>query len=127
MPVTITRAHRDALYEELPTELTGLEDVYLALSNGDGELARDLWRRFDAELRLLDQLGWAPVEPIEEFAIDLPRDVLIRAVGRLQERAEQALDAHVNAPREDLQIAQHAVHVLAACRGAIAQLTGERS
>jgi hypothetical protein len=39
-------------------------DIYLALSNRDGELAQRLWRRYEPELRLLDQLGWSPVEPV---------------------------------------------------------------
>jgi hypothetical protein len=125
MPITITRAHRDSLHEELLaelTELTGVGDIYLALSNSDGALAQRLWRRYDAELRLLDQLGWSPVEPVERFAIDLPHEVFVRALGGLQERAEQVLGTHIAEPKDGVEVAQRAVHVLAACRGALTQL-----
>jgi hypothetical protein len=131
MPITITRAHRDALYEELLTDLTGVGDIYLALSNRDSELAQRLWRRYEPELRLLDQLGWSPVEPIERFAIDLPREVLVRALAGLQERAEQIVGMHIAEPKDGVEVAQRAVHALAACRSAVAQLAiehaGERS
>jgi len=80
MIVTITRAQRDALYEEMLSDLTGVGDIYLALNNRDDEAARRLWQRFEAELRLLDQLGWSPVEPLDRFEIDLPQEVLVRAL-----------------------------------------------
>jgi len=127
MPITITRAHRDALYEELLTDLTRVGDIYLALENGDGQLAQRLWRRYDAELRLLDQLGWSPVEPVERFAIDLPQELLVRALGGLRERAEQVVETHITEPKEGVEVAQRAVNMLAACRGTLAQLEGERS
>jgi hypothetical protein len=48
-PVTITRGQRDALYEEMLSDLTRAGDIYVALGKGDGEEARRLWRRFEAE------------------------------------------------------------------------------
>jgi hypothetical protein len=86
-PVTITRGQRDALYEEMLSDVTRAGDIYVALGKGDGEEARRLWRRFEAELRLLDEIGWSPVEPLERFAIQIPQDLLVRALGHLQERA----------------------------------------
>jgi hypothetical protein len=131
MTVTITRAQRDALYEEMLTDLTAVGDIYLALNNGDGARARRLWRRFEPELRLLEQLGWNPVEPLERFTIDLPHEVLVRALGVLQDRAEHAVGEHLDEPAESLQIAQRALQALGACRGALSQLAdaqaGERS
>lgn len=125
MTVTITRAQRDALYEEMLGDLTGVGDVYLALNNGETEEARHLWRRFEPELRLLDAIGWAPVEPRERFAIDLPQDTLVRALGRLQERAEQTIGAHLAEPKDGVEVAQRAVQVLGACHGALCQLADQ--
>jgi hypothetical protein len=127
MTVTITRAQRDALYEEMLTDPTAVGDIHLELDNGDGEEARRLWRRFEAELRLLDELGWAAVEPCEQFAIDLPPALLVRALAHLQERSEHAVGEHLNAPDDSLEIAQQAVQVLAACRGAFEQLADQRA
>jgi hypothetical protein len=130
MTVTITRAQRDALYQEMLTDLTAVGDIYLALNNGDGTQARRLWQRFDPELRLLDQLGWNPVESFDRFEIVLPDEVLVRALGDLQERAEHAVGEHLDEPNESLQIAQRALQALGACRGALSQLAtkaGERS
>jgi hypothetical protein len=82
---------------------------------------------FRAELRLLDQLGWSPVEPVERFAIDLPQEVLVRALGGLQERAEQIVGTHIAEPKDGVEVAQRAVHALAACRGALTQLAVEQA
>lgn len=127
MTVTITRAQRDALYQEMLTDLTAVGDIYLALNNGDGTQARRLWQRFDPELRLLDQLGWNPVESFDRFEIVLPDEVLVRALGDLQDRAERAVGEHLDEPNESLQIAQRALQVLGACRGALSELAAKRA
>jgi hypothetical protein len=127
MTVTITRAQRDALYEEMLTDLTAVGDIHLELDKGNGEDARQLWRRFEAELRLLDQLGWNPVEPREQFAIDLPPELLVRALGHLEERAEQTVGEHLAQPNNSLEITRQAVQVLGACRGAFEQLADQRA
>jgi hypothetical protein len=60
MTVTVTRATSDALHEEMLGDVTAVGAVYLALSKGEGEGARRLWR-FEPELRLLDEIDWSPV------------------------------------------------------------------
>lgn len=127
MPVTISRAHRDALYAEVVDVLAAIDDIQLELENGEGEEARRLWRRFDAVLRLLDQLGWDPVQPRDQVAIDLPPELLVRALGQLEERAEHGVREHLARPNDSLEIAQQAIHVIAACRGAIEQLADQRA
>jgi hypothetical protein len=72
-------------------------------------------------------LAWAAVEPREQFAIDLPPALLVRALAHLQERSEHAVGEHLNAPDDSLEIAQRAVQVLAACRGAFEQLADQRA
>jgi hypothetical protein len=98
MTVTISRAQRDALYEEAVDDLSAVGDIEVALDSGKGEEARYLWRRFDADLRLLDQIGWARTDPREEFTIDLPPELLVRVLGRMEDRAEHAISEHLAHP-----------------------------
>jgi hypothetical protein len=119
MAITITRAQRDALYEEVLTDLTGVGDIYHVLNGGHPDGARRMWRRFDAEFRLLDEIGWERDDGRERFVIDLPADVLVMVLGDLQQRAEETLGEHVILPREGTDLAQRALDVLGACRGAL--------
>lgn len=126
MSVTITRAQRDALYEEVLCDLTGVGDIYLCLDKGDAEQARRLWERFEGQLRLLDEIGWGAVEPRERFSIELPDEILVRALGWLQERAEQAVGSHISEPKDGVEVAQRGLRVLGACRDVLGQLASQR-
>jgi hypothetical protein len=53
--------------------------------------------------------------------------VLVRALAGLQERAEQIVGTHIAEPKDGVEIAQRAVHVLAACCGALTQLADEQA
>jgi hypothetical protein len=85
MPLTIGRAARHALYKALLTDLTGSGDVYVNLTNGDIPSALRLRRRFAADMRLLDDLGWYKmVEPeVERFTLTMPPATLRVLVERL--------------------------------------------
>jgi hypothetical protein len=121
MTVTITRAQRDALYQEMLTDLTAVGDIYITLNADDGDAARRLWRRFEPELRLLDQIGWDAADPREQVAVDLPPELLVRALTHLQERAEHVVGERIAEHDESPAIAQRALEVLAACRSALSQ------
>lgn len=125
MTITITRAQRDALHEEVMTDLTAVGDVYHLLSQGDSDAARSMWRHFDAEFRLLDEIGWEREDGRERFVIDLPADALVTVLGALHRRAEEDLREHITQPREGTDLAQRALEVLGACRGALDELTGQ--
>jgi putative protein kinase ArgK-like GTPase of G3E family len=122
MTVTITRAQREALYQEMLTDLSGVGDIYITLNAGNGDGARRLWQRFDAELRLLDQLGWDAADPREQVAVDLRPGSLVRVLAHMQERAEHTVSEELADRDENRAIAQRAVEVLAACRSVLAQL-----
>jgi hypothetical protein len=57
--------------------------------------------------------------------------MLVRALAGLQQRAEQIVGTPIAEPKDGFEVAQRAVHVLAAFRGALTQLAveqaGERS
>lgn len=58
MSMTISRWYRDTLYGGLLDDLTALDDILTHLRNDEPIDARRLRNRCDAELRLLDDLGW---------------------------------------------------------------------
>jgi hypothetical protein len=74
MPVTIGCAARHALYNAVLTDLTGCGDIYINLTNGKIPDALRLRRRFAADMRLLDDLGWHKmIEPeVKRFTLTIP-------------------------------------------------------
>jgi hypothetical protein len=96
MAVTISPEQREALYDRILDRLSGIGDVWVAVSTDDFDTADRLGREYSDELRLvLDDLGWG--DGPEGAAIELTTDpaVLRRVFGRLRdttagERAAQA-------------------------------------
>ena len=81
--ITINRSERDAIYQEVLTDLTGVGDIDIALRNDDYETARRYRRRFEDDMRLLDDLGWEPDQDRDEFELTMPPDGLARVLERL--------------------------------------------
>lgn len=73
MGLTITRTERDALYHSLIVSLTAIGDIHTSLQHDDPDSAIRLWRRFDAELRLLDDLGWDQEQQARHFELTMPQ------------------------------------------------------
>jgi hypothetical protein len=59
MPVTISRAQRDAIYEMVINHLTAIGDVWLSVDRREYATAKRMGREFAEDLRLLEDLGWA--------------------------------------------------------------------
>jgi hypothetical protein len=97
MSLTIIRTERYALYESLVTSLSAIGDIHKSLQNDDPDSAMRLWRRFDAELRLLDDLGWDREQQARHFELTMPpaelRPILERfywdTVGTLAEESRE--------------------------------------
>lgn len=86
--MTINPEQRDALYASIIVRLTGINDVYLAVEEGEFEVADRLSSEFADYLRLLhDDLGWGD-RTKSSVELTSPTDVLERALRRLRERAE---------------------------------------
>lgn len=82
--LTITGAQRDALYDWVYDRLSGIDDIWLAASNGRYETADRLGREYSDELRLvLDDLGWGDGPGGPTIELTTPPDVLRRVFGRL--------------------------------------------
>lgn len=82
MTLTIIRKERDALYHSLVISLSAIGDIHTSLQHDDTDSAMRLWRRFDAELRLLDDLGWDREQQARHFELTMPPTELRRILER---------------------------------------------
>lgn len=102
MDVTIDAEQRAALWGDLTLDLTGIDAVYLAIQEHEWEKARALRCRFEQDMRLLDDIGWAEQQPGERFDLTIPAEELRPTLQRL----------HGNASR-------HAHHLLGGTQAAL--------
>lgn len=106
MPVTITRAQRDAIYEMVVNHLAGIGDVWISMRGEDLAGAKRLGRAFAQDLRLLEDLGWAETIDRETVVLTGPPGELARTLARLHKDAAGSLGTYVSRPRDDEEIAQ---------------------
>lgn len=95
MPITITRAQRDAIWADLVADLSAIGDIDIALRHDEWAKARELRTRFEQDMRLLDDLGWGQHDPGEQFALTIAPDDLTRTLQRLYDSAEQHAHTHL--------------------------------
>jgi hypothetical protein len=112
MPVTITRAQRDAIYEAVITRLTAIGDVWLSIERREFADAKTMGREFAEDLRLLEDLGWAETIDGETASLTQPPAELTRALARLHKDASASVGAYVSRPKDEEELAQRDV---AAC------------
>jgi hypothetical protein len=122
MAIRINREQRDAIYSEIVLDLSGTGDIRIELDNGDYEGARRHRRRFEDDMRLLDDLGWEPETDGEEFALSMPAGQLARALRNLSANARATLHTHIVEPIEEHEHAQRATTAQAAYGDMLAQL-----
>jgi lambda repressor-like predicted transcriptional regulator len=92
MAISISRAQRDTIREDLLCELGGMDDIARALHAGDWQQALVARREYEEALRLLDDLGWDPNDPRRLFAlVTSAPDALARVLGRLRSITYDAL------------------------------------
>lgn len=121
--VTITRAQRDAIHDELLDALRGIGDIVAAAERGEYEVARHLRQRYVGVMRLLDDLGWGPEEGGgAAVAITVEAEELTRTVGFLQARTTAEMGRHVEAQQE----VSHALSAIAAYGAILTQLAASR-
>jgi hypothetical protein len=112
MPVTITCAQRDAIYEAVITRLTAIGDVWLSIKRREFADAKKMGREFAEDLRLLEDLGWTDTIDGETVALTQPPEELTRALARLHKDASASVGAYVSRPKDEEALAQRDV---AAC------------
>ena len=106
MPVTISRAQRDAIYELVVTHLTGIGDVWMSVDRREFATAKRLGRAFLEDLRLLEDLGWADTIDRETVALTVPPDELTRTLAQLHKDAAGSLGTYVSRPKDDEELAE---------------------
>lgn len=116
MHVTINRRDRDAIYDGLMTDLSAIGDVFIDLHNDEPASAKRLYRRFEVELRLLDDLGWEKEPEAERFELTMPARALRPVIERIYWSAVGSLTDH---PEE---LVDEAVHALTAATSACPEL-----
>lgn len=97
MALTIRRAQRDVLRQQVVTELTGIRDIYLAVQADQWATALKLLERHEYLVRLLDDLGRRADDPAEELAPTTEPARLLRYLARLHERAGETIEQYVGA------------------------------
>jgi hypothetical protein len=112
MPVTITRVQRDAIYELVITRLTAIGDVWLSIKRREFADAKKMGREFAADLRLLEDLGWAETIDRDTVSLTQPPQELTGALVRLHQDASGSLGSYVSRPKDEEALAQRDV---AAC------------
>jgi hypothetical protein len=112
MPVTVTRAQRDAIYELVITRLTAIGDVWLSIKRREFADAKKMGREFAADLRLLEDLGWAETIDRDTVSLTQPVEELTSALARLHKEASTSVGAYVSRPKDEEALAQRDV---AAC------------
>jgi hypothetical protein len=87
MSITISPEERDELYGRIVVRLTGIDDVFLAVEEGDWAKAQRLGEEFSALLRLVcSDLGWGEGGN-DDLSLQTPPEILRRAIASLQEMA----------------------------------------
>jgi hypothetical protein len=71
VPLTITCAQRDAIYEIVIPHLTAIGDVWLCVKREFAE-AKKMAHEFAEELRLLEDLGWSETIDRDTVTLTVP-------------------------------------------------------
>ncbi len=99
MAIKINREQRDAIYDEVVLDLHGIGDIAIALDGDEYDIARRYRRRFEDDMRLLDDLGWEPDQrDRDEFELTMPADDLARVVGHFNKMLGASLREHFTEP-----------------------------
>jgi hypothetical protein len=122
VPVTMTRAQRDAIYEMVVTHLAGIGKVWICVDRREFATAKRLGRAFAEDLRLLEGLGWAETIDRETVALTVPPDELTRTLARLHEDASGSLGTYVSRPKDDEEFAQRDLAASEALSAVLSQL-----
>lgn len=125
--VELGRPHRDALHA---CAIDSLGDLGAALEADDYERIRWLRPRLNTVMRLLDDIGWSPSDPGEQFAITMDTRPLLLALEYLGDRVAGDLLPPIQEVEPDepaRQRAREAAQVIVAVDAVRRQLRQQRS
>jgi hypothetical protein len=84
----ITAEERGALYEQVLSGLSGVDDLRAAFVAEEFDRAERLGIEFGDELRLMEDLGWGDAPVGKAVTLTMPREQLHRVLTRLRRDAE---------------------------------------
>ena len=88
----IVASQRDALYEQVRNHLGALNDVWIALEcKKDYATAERLAIEFGEDFRLMEDLGWDPMDGRDRVELTMPPHDLMEIARRLREEAKGGL------------------------------------
>jgi hypothetical protein len=88
----IIASQRDALYQQVRTHLGALNDVWIAMEcNKDFATAERLAIEFGEDFRLMEDLGWNPVDNRDRVELTMAPHDLMEVARRLRDEAKGGL------------------------------------
>lgn len=127
MAITINRAQRDAMHQEVVLDLNGLTDLWTEFDAGNYERAKELRQRFVLDMRLLDDLGWEPEPDADEFALTMDGVDLAWVVSHLIAQTGAIIHTHIVEPIERTPDAERSVMAQTALGSILGQLAQGRA
>jgi non-ribosomal peptide synthetase component F len=115
MSITITAERRMVLWADVVADLATIDSIHRAIEDGEWEKARALRCRYEQDMRLLDDIGWAQHQPDERFDLTIAPDQLRTTLQRLHEYANR----HAHRLLGDTQAALACIDVYAALLGQV--------
>src|SRR6476469_6328620 len=125
MATEITCEERNALYDQLLSHLSGVDDLRAAFEAEEFDRAKRLGVEFGDDLRLMQDLGWGDSPPSSMITLTMPVNELRRVFMRLrstvedlrrhEEREEAVINNELHRQREQVaQVTQACDRVLGA-------------
>lgn len=125
----LARSDRDALHGVLRDDLRYCSYIAVAIKHRDYASARTVASRYQAEFRLLDDLGWHPNDDRQQFELTLSDDQLAQVALRLLNAiALTALEHPDRATHQDPEIraaSSRDRHAAAVCTALLQALPAE--
>jgi hypothetical protein len=89
--ITLTRDQRDALREEALLDLSGIGDMRIYIDQHEWPEAQEFRQRFEDDFRLLDDLGWSPLDGRDWFELTMLADQRERLFRRILDGVDGCL------------------------------------
>ena len=118
MSITITAERRTVLWADVVADLATIDSVHRAIRDGEWEKARAVRCRYEQDMRLLDDIGWAQHQPGDRFDLTIAPDQLRATLRRLHDHANR----HAHRLLSDTQAALARIDAYAAMLGQVSQM-----
>jgi hypothetical protein len=92
MAITLDHSQRDGVHQFVLHDLGNLGELALALGQGEVHRAQDLRKRFEEDLRLLDEIGWEKKADRNEYLVRMDFDELRSVFTRLRELTTEVIN-----------------------------------